>query len=500
MLILQYILGLDVGTSAVKALLMDQNGEIVAENNMSYPLSTPKSGWAEQNPEDWWQASQRVIKELITENKIDNSKIKALSFSGQMHSSVFLDQNMKVIRPAILWSDTRTSVECEEIYERVGGVKELAKLVSNPALEGFTAPKILWMRNNEPENFDKLEKVLLPKDYIRYKLSGELGMDLSDAAGTLLFDIKAADWSLEIMKKLELKPSIMPTVLKSIDIVGSVTEDAAEKTGLATSTKIVAGGADNACGSVGSGIIKDGRVMASLGSSGVVVAQTDQAEADPEGRIHLFNHAVPGSYYMMGVVLSAGMSFKWLKEEMFNDELDYKTLNKEAAAAAAGSEGLTFLPYLYGERTPHADADVRGVFFGISGKHKRGHFIRSVMEGVSFALRDSLELIKARGVEVDEIRLIGGGAKSELWQQITADIFGEKISLLNIEQGPAFGAAIIAGVGAGVFSDFESIVEELVDVVKTVDPIAENVEKYNKNYKIYQNLYGDLKERFKDLE
>jgi xylulokinase len=325
-------------------------------------------------------------------------------------------------------------------------------------------------------------------------------MDLSDAAGTLLCDVKAEDWSAEVMEKLDLKPSIMPPVLKSVDIVGPVTAEAAEKTGLATSTKIVAGGADNACGSVGSGIIKSGRVMASLGSSGVVVAQTDQAEADPEGRIHLFNHAVPGSYYMMGVVLSAGMSFKWLKEEMFNDELDFETLNKEAAAVPAGSEGLTFLPYLYGERTPHADADARGVFFGISGKHKRGHFIRSVMEGVSFALRDSLELIKARGVEVNEIRLIGGGAKSELWQQITADIFGETISLLNIEQGPAFGAAIIAGVGAGVFSDFESIVEELVEVVKTVDPIAENVEKYNKNYEIYQNLYGDLKERFKDLK
>jgi len=497
---LQYTLGLDIGTSAVKALLMDQNGEIVAENSEGYPLTTPQSGWAEQNPEDWWQASQKVIKDLIVENEIDSSKIEALSFSGQMHSSVFLDENMEVIRPAILWSDTRTSAECEEIYERVGGIKELANLVSNPALEGFTAPKILWLRNNEPENFEKLEKVLLPKDYIRYKLSGELGMDLSDAAGTLLCDVKAEDWSADVMEKLDLKPSIMPPVLKSVDIVGPVTAEAAEKTGLATSTKIVAGGADNACGSVGSGIIKSGRVMASLGSSGVVVAQTDQAEADPEGRIHLFNHAVPGSYYMMGVVLSAGMSFKWLKEEMFNDELDFETLNKEAAAVPAGSEGLTFLPYLYGERTPHADADARGVFFGISGKHKRGHFIRSVMEGVSFALRDSLELIKARGVEVNEIRLIGGGAKSELWQQITADIFGETISLLNIEQGPAFGAAIIAGVGAGVFSDFESIVEELVDVVKTVDPIAENVEKYNKNYEIYQNLYGDLKERFKDLK
>ena len=497
---MQYTLGLDIGTSAVKALLMDQDGEISAENSVEYPLYTPNPGWAEQKPEDWWQASQKAVKELIKENKINNSNIKAVSFSGQMHSSVFLDKNMDVIRPAILWSDTRTSAECREIYERVGGINELAKLVSNPALEGFTAPKILWLRNNEPDNFNKLEKVLLPKDYIRYKLSGKLGMDLSDAAGTLLCDVKAEEWSVEIMDKLDLKESLMPPVLNSIDVVGSVTKEAAEKTGLSTTTKVVGGGADNACGAVGSGIIKAGRVMASLGSSGVVLAQTDQPEADPEGRIHLFNHAVPGSYYMMGVMLSAGMSFKWMKEKMFNDELDYEQLNKEAAAVESGSEGLIFLPYLYGERTPHADADARGVFFGISGKHKRGHFIRSVMEGVSFGLRDSLELIKERGVEIDEIRLIGGGAKSELWQQITADIFGESISILNIEQGPAFGAAIIAGVGAGVFPDFESIVEELVDVVKTVEPIKENVKKYNDSYKIYQSLYKDLEERFKDLK
>ena len=500
MRILQYTLGLDIGTSAVKALLMDQNGGIAAENSESYPLFTPNPGWAEQNPADWWQASQKVIKNLIRDNKIEAAEIKAVSFSGQMHSSVFLDERMEVIRPAILWSDTRTSKECREIEKRVGGIKELAKLVSNPALEGFTAAKILWLRNNEPENYKKVKKVLLPKDYIRYKLTGELGMDLSDAAGTLLCDVKAEDWSAEIMELLEIEPEIMPPVVKSVDVVGPVTSAAAEKTGLSTKTQVVAGGADNACGAVGSGIIKAGRVMASLGSSGVVVAQTDKPEADPEGRVHLFNHAVPGSHYMMGVMLSAGMSFKWMKEELFNDEVGFEQLNQEAAAVEAGSEDLIFLPYLYGERTPHADADARGVFFGISGKHKRGHFIRSVMEGVSFGLRDSLELIKARGVEVEEVRLIGGGAKSELWQQITADIFGETISILNVEQGPAFGAAIIAGVGAGVFSDFESIVEELVDVVKRVEPIEENVEKYNQNYKIYQGLYGDLKERFKELK
>lgn len=500
MKILQYTLGLDIGTSAVKALLMDQNGEIAAENSESYPLSTPNPGWAEQNPADWWQASQKVIKDLIAENEIEAEKIKAISFSGQMHSSVFLDQKMEVIRPAILWSDTRTSKECREIEKRVGGIEELTKLVSNPALEGFTAAKILWLRNNESANYKKVKKVLLPKDYIRYKLTGELGMDLSDAAGTLLCDVKAEDWSEEIMELLEIEPEIMPPVLRSVDVVGPVTAEAAAKTGLSTTTKVVAGGADNACGAVGSGIIKAGRVMASLGSSGVVVAQTDQPEADPEGRVHLFNHAVPGSHYIMGVMLSAGMSFKWMKEEMFNDEVGFEQLNQEAAAVEAGSEDLIFLPYLYGERTPHADADARGVFFGISGKHKRGHFIRSVMEGVSFGLRDSLELIKARGVEVEEVRLIGGGAKSELWQQITADIFGETIGILNVEQGPAFGAAIIAGVGAGVFSDFESIVEELVDVVKKVEPIAENVERYEKNYEIYQGLYSDLKARFKDLK
>ncbi|SFL64449.1 xylulokinase [Halanaerobium salsuginis] len=497
---MNYILGLDIGTSAVKALLMDQEGKIAAENSEEYPLFTPNPGWAEQNPIDWWQATQKVIKTLLIENKIDKNKIKAVSFSGQMHSSVFLDQQNKVIRKAILWSDTRTSAECKEIYQKVGGVEKLAKLVSNPALEGFTAPKILWLKNNEPENYQKLAKVLLPKDYIRFMLTGEMGMDISDAAGTLLCDIKSGKWSQEIIDLLELKRDILPPLLKSITVVGKVSQMAAELTGLAITTKVIAGGADNACGAVGSGIIKPGRVMASLGSSGVVVAQTDQPEADPAGRIHLFNHAVPESYYMMGVMLAAGMSFKWLKESLFADQLDYDSLNQKAAAVPAGSEGLIFLPYLYGERTPHADADARGVFFGISGKHQQGHFIRSVMEGVTFGLRDSLELISERGIEFEEIRLIGGGSQSKLWQQITADIFGYPISLLNIEQGPAFGAAIIAGVGAGIFVDFASIVEKLVKVVNIIEPIPENVVYYNEKYSIYRKLYQDLKLRFKDLK
>lgn len=497
---MNYILGLDIGTSAVKALLMDQEGKIAAENSEEYPLFTPNPGWAEQNPIDWWQATQKVIKNLLIENKIDKDKIKAVSFSGQMHSSVFLDRQNKVIRKAILWSDTRTSAECKEIYQKVGGVEKLAKLVSNPALEGFTAPKILWLKNNEPENYQKLAKVLLPKDYIRFMLTGEMGMDISDAAGTLLCDIKSGKWSQEIIDLLELKRDILPPLLKSITVVGNVSQTAAELTGLAITTKVIAGGADNACGAVGSGIIKPGRVMASLGSSGVVVAQTDQPEADPAGRIHLFNHAVPDSYYMMGVMLAAGMSFKWLKESLFADQLDYDSLNQKAAAVPAGSEGLIFLPYLYGERTPHADADARGVFFGISGKHQQGHFIRSVMEGVTFGLRDSLELISERGIEFEEIRLIGGGSQSKLWQQITADIFGYPISLLNIEQGPAFGAAIIAGIGAGIFADFASIVEKLVKVVNIIEPIPENVAYYNEKYSIYRKLYQDLKLRFKDLK
>jgi len=496
---MDYLLGLDIGTSGVKALLISVEGKVISTKTVSYPLATPHSGWAEQSPYDWWEATVEVIKETVSNNLIDSTRIKGISLSGQMHSSVFLDEKMEVVRPAILWSDTRTSEQCKEIYTKVRGLNQLIDYVSNPALEGFTAPKILWLKENEPENYQKVKYILLAKDYIRYRLTGELFTEVSDAAGTLLFEVIKKRWSTGLLEKLEIDQNLLPPVLNSSDLAGRITKPIAEKTGLKFGTPVVAGGADNACGAVGSGIIQEGRVMVSIGSSGVVLAQTNNPQADQKGRIHLFNHACPDSWYMMGVTLSAGMSYEWLQKKLFNHSLDYAKLDQLAEEVNPGSEGLIFLPYLYGERTPHADANARGVYFGISGKHDQRHFIRSVLEGVTFALKDSLELIKDKGVGIKEIRAIGGGAKSGVWQQILADILGEEINLLNVEEGPAFGAALIAGVGVGVYSSFAEAVSRIIKVQKTIVPRIQNTEKYNNYYQLYKKLYYSLKENFKEL-
>jgi xylulokinase len=495
-----YLLGLDIGTSGVKALLMSIEGKIISSKTVSYPLATPHSGWAEQSPDDWWGATVKVIKETVSHNPIDSKQIKGISLSGQMHSSVFLDEKMEVIRPAILWSDTRTSEQCNEIYAIAGGLGQLIHYVSNPALEGFTAPKILWLKENEPENYKRVKHILLPKDYIRYKLTNELFTEVSDAAGTLLFDVIKKKWSAGLLEKLEISQDLLPPVLNSFDLAGRITKPIAEKAGLKFGTPVVAGGADNACGAVGSGITEEGRVMVSIGSSGVVLAQTNNPQADQEGRIHLFNHAYPDSWYMMGVMLSAGMSYEWLERKLFNHKLSYAKLDQLAGEIEPGSEELIFLPYLYGERTPHNDANARGVYFGISGKHDQRHFIRSVLEGVAFALKDSLELIKDKGVKIKEVRAIGGGAKSRIWQQILADILGEEINLLNAEEGPAFGAALIAGVGVGVCSSFAEAVNRIIKVEKTILPGIQNTERYNQNYQLYKKLYYSLKEDFKELK
>ncbi|MBS3766968.1 MAG: xylulokinase [Candidatus Cloacimonetes bacterium] len=496
---MRYLLGLDVGTSGVKALLLSEEGKLIKTCNESYPLSTPSSGWAEQNPADWWEAVVKVINKIIKESNIRSENIAGISLSGQMHSSVFLDDEMEVIRPAILWSDTRTAKQCKDIQNKTGGLKKLIKKVSNPALEGFTAPKILWLKENEPDNYQKVNYVLMPKDFIRFKLTGEINTEVSDAAGTLLFYVKEKKWSEDIIEMLGLNGNILPPVIESIDIGGKINEITARKTPLKRDTPVIAGGADNACGAVGSGIIKEGRVMVSIGSSGVVLAQTNQPTADKKGRIHLFNHSKPDSWYMMGVMLSAGLSFNWLKNSLFDDHLDYEKLNKKADDVEAGSEGLIFLPYLYGERTPHGDADARGVFFGISGRHTQGHFIRSVMEGVTFGLKDSFRLIKKQNVKIKEIRAIGGGAKSKVWQQILADILGHPINLLNVEEGPAYGAAIIAGVGVGVFKSFEEVSDSIIKVSEQIKPNKENVKRYKKYYEIYRELYPSLKKEYKKL-
>lgn len=494
---MKYLLGLDIGTSGVKGLIASVDGSFILSRTCTYPLFTPNSGWAEQNPEDWWNSTKDVISKVLYDSSINPGDILGISLSGQMHSSVFLDEKNEVIRKAILWSDTRTSKQCKEIYERAGGVSSLFKHVSNPALEGFTAPKILWLRENEPCNYEKVRKVIMPKDYIRYKLTGEIFAEESDAAGTLLFDVKNRKWSQEVLENLQIDRSMLPEVIKSVDVAGKITKDIEMLTGLKVGTPVIAGGADNACGAVGSGIVKDGRVLVSIGSSGVVLAQSNSSNAYENSNLHLFNHSNPDKWYMMGVMLSAGMAYKWMREKLFIDENSgYEQLNEIATSVKPGSEGLLFLPYLYGERTPHADAHARGVYFGISGLHDKRHFVRSLLEGVTFGLKDSLELIKKQGIGINEIRIIGGGARSELWQQILADIFDTEISLLNVEEGPAFGAALIAGVGIGAYENFQEATESIIKIKKVVSPDKNSSKVYDEYYKIYTKLYSTLKHDF----
>src|SRR6056297_2184637 len=404
---MSYLLGIDIGTSNVKVLIISSNGKLVATEEKSYPLHSPNQGWSEQDPHDWWNSTKAAIKTIISKNKIDSSNIFSLSLSGQMHSLVLLNKKKEVIRRAILWNDTRTSQQCKDILQRVGGLEELIKLVSNPALEGFTAPKILWIRDNEPENYKKIKHILLPKDYIRYKLTNEIKSEVSDNAGTLLFDVENKKWSKEMLKILNIDKELLPEVIKSTEVAGYITKKAAVDTGLKVGTSVIAGGADNACGAVGSGIIKNGRVMISIGTSGVVLAQSNIPTPDQKGRIHLFNHSYPDKFYMMGVMLSAAGSFNWLKEKMYNDKYSIKKLNELARNSKPGSNGLVFLPYLNGERTPHADSNARGVYFGLSNKHDIRHIVRSTMEGVAFGLKDSFGLIKSKDIKVEQIRVIG---------------------------------------------------------------------------------------------
>jgi len=496
---MSYLVGLDIGTSGVKGLLVSAAGKVLYSSRSTYEVNNPQSGWAEQNPDNWWEATIIVLSELQKKAREENGEIKGISLSGQMHSSVFLDKQDKVIRPAILWSDTRTSQACQEIEEMVGGRENLINLTGNIALEGFTAPKLVWLRNNEPNNYEKIRTLLLPKDYIRFRLTGEKAMDYSDAAGTLILNVQDRCWHAEVTKRLDIDYDILPPLLDSIEVAGYLTDEVEKFTGIKKGTKVVAGGADNACGAVGSGLIGEGRVMVSIGSSGVVLAPSANYEADPRGRLHLFNHAVPDSFYYMGVMLSAGQSLSWLRNKILPDNWDYEKLNIKAEEIEPGSENLIFLPYLYGERTPHADADARGVFFGLSSRHEQAHLARSVMEGVTFGLKDSLELIKERGIDIQRVRAIGGGARSELWQQIIADIFGASVDLLTVKEGPAYGAALLAGVGIGLFGSLEETDKDLIEIEKTVDPNLKNVEIYQEFYQIYSSLYPALKQNYSQL-
>ncbi len=501
---MDYLIGMDVGTTGVKSILMDKSGEIVARDFSEYPLHLPEPGWAEQDPADWWRATCASLSALVNDSGVQPSDIKGISFSGQMHGLVCLDELHDVIRPAILWCDQRTTQQCKDITQKVGA-RKLIQLASNPALEGFTLPKLQWVREEEPENYNKISTILLPKDYVRFRLTGELGMEVSDGAGTLMLDVAAEQWSEELLNILDISPDILPLVSRSVDQAGEITEEASRQTGLAAGTPVFFGGADNACAAVGNGIIEEGLVAVSIGTSGTVIAPTKKAVLDPKGRVHFFNHSVPGMWYLMGVMQAAGLSLQWFRNNFADSEIAvaektgidaYELMTHQAAQSPPGARGVFWLPYLQGERTPHLDANARGVLFGLTAAHDRRDVIRAVLEGVTFGLRDSLEIIKETGVEISQIRLTGGGAKSALWRRIQADVFDHEVVTINIDEGPAFGAAIIAGVGAGTFESFEDASLKLISIGKTIDPIPENAKIYNRHYKQYRRLYPALKEQF----
>lgn len=501
-------LGIDIGTSGTKTLAIDATGKILADATAEYPLHTPKPLWSEQDPEDWWQAVVTTVRAVMEKGKLKPADVKGIGLSGQMHGSVFLDKKDKVIRRAILWNDQRTGAECEEIEERAGGRKKLIKMVANPALTGFTAPKILWLRNNEPKNFAKLSKVLLPKDEIRRRLTGEYATEVSDASGMLLLDVANRRWSKPLLSKLELDESLFGKVYESEEVTGTLTKDAAELLGLTTECKIVGGAGDCAAGAVGNGIVESGSLSTSIGTSGVMFVHSDEMKIDPEGRVHTFCHAVRGKWHMMGVTLSAGGSLQWFRNQLCGDlkaeaakhGIDpYELLTKEASATATGAGGLFFLPYLSGERTPHADPDARGSFIGLNLTHTRGHLARSVMEGVTFSLRDALEIFTELNVPVKQIRASGGGSRSPLWRQIQADVFGRKVVTLNAEEGPGYGVALLAAVGCGAFKSIQEACKATISVKEETPPNKPAVKQYDQAFPIYQHLYRSLKKDFKKI-
>ncbi|SKA73516.1 xylulokinase [Clostridium sp. USBA 49] len=492
-------LGIDLGTSSVKIVIMNEQGQVTASVSKDYDVIYKKVGWAEQRPEDWWNATKDGIREVIKNSNTDGKSIKGVGFSGQMHGLVLLDKYGNVLRPAILWCDQRTQEECDYLNYEIGQ-KNISLYTGNKALTGFTAPKLLWVKKHEKEIFNKIAHILLPKDYIRYKLTGQFATDASDASGMLMLDVKERKWSKEMLDILGIKEEVLPKVYESWEPTGNITKEVAEYTGLTEDTIVVAGAGDNAAGAVGTGVVKSGNLLITLGTSGVVFASSDNYEVDDENRLHSFCHS-NGKWHQMGVMLSAASCLKWWIENI-NKKLEsdsFDNLLNEAEKSPVGSNGVIFLPYLMGERTPYSDPDAKGVFFGLNMTNTRGDMTRAVLEGVCFGLRDSLEILKSLNVPIEAVRVSGGGAKSPLWRQILADIFGVKVQLISSKEGPAYGAAILAAVGCGLYSTVDEACEKLIKVTDSIDPILENVEKYNKYYDIYKKLYPSLKESFKEI-
>lgn len=495
---MDYFLGIDTSTTSSKALLIDSSGTVVAVASAGHTLQTPKPLWSEQNPREWWEAVAASIKSVLEKAGVSGERVAAIGLTGQMHGLVLLDDAGKVLRPAILWNDQRTQSQCDEIHQVIGKEKFI-RITGNVALTGFTAPKILWVKENEPDVFAKAKHVLLPKDYIRFCLTGEYAMDKADGAGTVLFDLKARDWSDEVLAALGIPREWMPRTFEGTEFTGQVNEEAARLTGLKAGTPVAAGGGDQAAGAVGVGAVEPGIVGLTVGTSGVVFATTPSALIESEGRLHAFCHAVPGMWHFMGVMLSAAGSLQWYRDTLAPD-VSFDDLVKEAESAPAGCEGLLFLPYLSGERTPYPDPLARGSFVGLTLRHTRAHMTRAVLEGVAFGLKDSFTLIQNAGLgEITQVRASGGGTKGALWRQILASVLEAELVTVNTSEGTAFGAALLAGVGAGAWKDVASACKSTIQVTGQTLPDDEQVKIYRRLYPLYRELYPALKSSFANL-
>ena len=501
---MRYTLGIDVGTSGTKTLLTDETGRVVSEELREYKMSQPRNGWAEQDPNDWWVATADTISSVLLKSGVSPDDISGIGLSGQMHGLVMLSDAGNVIRPAILWCDGRTGRECREITDIIGR-ERLISISGNPALAGFTAGKILWVRKNEPENYEKCKKIMLPKDYVRYKLTGDFATDAGNASGTNLLDIKARDWSRSILNDLQIDRSLLPPVLESCQIAGRINRQVSERTGLREGTPVVAGSGDNMASAVGTGVVKAGVAFTTIGTSGVVYAQSDNPRIDSRGRVHTFCSAVSGEYALMGCTLSAGQSLKWFKNEFCAEESAwaqnnglgiYKVLDEIAEKVPVGAGGVIFLPYLMGERSPVLDEESRGVFFGISAVHTKAHLLRSVMEGVAFSQRACFEILCENGIAPKEMLICGGGGTSHLWRQMLADNYCMPVRTLKNNQGGAIGAAIMAAVGTGIFETLEDACGTFLEYGEQQYPDAVAAAKYEKIYSIYDMLYPELSKAF----
>ena len=495
-----YVLGIDVGTGGTRALIIDEHGRVISSATEEHePFSSPKIGWAEQRPEDWWRACGLAVRHALAKSSLAGDAITCVGFSGQMHGAVMLDEHSQIVRPALIWCDVRTEAQCRELTAKIGA-ERLIQLTCNPALPNFTLTKFLWVRENEPENWQRVDSVMLPKDYVRFRLTGDRAIDMADASGTLMLDVAHRRWSREVLEAAEIDDRLLPPLYESPDVCGEVSAEGAAATGLKIGTPVVAGAGDQAAGATGMGIVAAGAVSATIGTSGVVFASTDRPALDPKGRIHTFCHAVPGRWHVMGVTQAAGLSLRWFRDQFgagADDGRDpYERLTEEATTVTPGSDGLLWTPYLMGERTPHLDAHARGALVGLTASHTRAHLIRAILEGVAFSLRDTFTIFQEMKVPVKGIRLGGGGARSQLWRQIQADVYGREVEVVEAEEGAAYGAAILAGVGARIWPTVDYACNSIVRVAQTTAPHSAVTEVMNTAYAAYRRVYPATRDIF----